>query len=290
MPSLSQPWFAPAKLNLLLRIIGQREDGYHLLQTTFQFLDYADELYFDVTTKGGIQRLDTIPNVPLEADLIYRAAKLLQTETATNQNIAIKLNKKLPLGGGLGGGSSNAATTLVALNILWKLNLSIDTLAKIGLKLGADVPVFIRGFAAWAEGIGEKLEPIQIVEPWYLVVIPNCEVSTQKVFSYSRLTRDSIPKKISDFPDGRGKNDCLKVVLENYPAVKLAFDWLNQYAKATLTGTGACIFSSFGTKVEAQAILDQLPTQFSGFIAKGCNQSPLYGNQWGVAKRLGIGF
>jgi len=269
-------WLAPAKLNLMLRIIGQRTDGYHQLQTIFQFLDYADELNFEITQNTQIKRLDLIPKVDLADDLIYKAALLLQKQSKTNQGANIGLNKKLPIGGGLGGGSSNAATTLVALNQLWNLHYSTEKLAELGLKLGADVPVFVHGFAAWGEGIGEKLQPIQLPEPWFLVVIPDCQVSTQKVFLNSDLTRDSIPKKISAFPDGRGKNDCLQVVLENYPAVADAFNWLNQYAKASLTGTGACIFASFESQNQALKVFKQLPTHFSGFIAKGCNQSPLY--------------
>ena len=271
-------WLAPAKLNLMLRIIGQREDGYHLLQTTFQFLDYSDELTFDVRQDGEIKRTDQIQGVVLTDDLIYRAAIALKIKTGCLLGADLSLKKKLPIGGGLGGGSSNAATTLVALNQLWQLNLSTTELADIGLKLGADVPVFVQGFAAWAEGIGEKLSPINPPECWFLVVIPDCSVSTKKVFSNSGLTKDSSAKKISDFPDGRGRNDCQKVVLETYPKVANAFNWLNQFAKTTLTGTGGCVFASFKSKAKAFDVIEQLPQNLSAFVAQGKNKSPLYGD------------
>lgn len=268
-------WPAPAKLNLFLHITGRRADGYHLLQTAFQFLDYGDTLTIQVTDAPQITLSPSLAGVADDDNLIIRAAKLLQKAANIQQGAHIQLDKELPMGGGLGGGSSDAATTLVALNQQWRCQLSEDELAELALQLGADVPVFVRGRAAWAEGVGEQLTPISPPEPWYLVVIPDCQVSTGEIFSASELTRDCEPIKISGFLSGEGSNVCEAVVKWRYPAVAEALDWLAQYADPRMTGTGACVFASFETAAKAQQIWQQLPATWQGFIAKGCNQSPL---------------
>jgi len=271
-----QTWLSPAKINLFLHILGRRSDGYHNLQTAFQFLDYCDELTFDVTPDPSIALSPAIEGVAHSDNLIVRAALALQEASGSNLGARITLDKKLPMGGGLGGGSSNAATTLVALNQLWQCQLSTQELADIGLKLGADVPVFIHGYAAWAEGVGEKITAISPEEPWYLVVSPNCHVSTAEIFSSPELTRDCKSMTISGFLSGESRNVCEDVVRNNYPPVALTLDWLENYAKPRMTGTGACVFASFETKADAQRVMNQLPEGWQGFIAKGCNQSPLY--------------
>ncbi|MDT8311078.1 MAG: 4-(cytidine 5'-diphospho)-2-C-methyl-D-erythritol kinase [Methylophaga sp.] len=268
-------WPAPAKLNLFLHITGRRADGYHLLQTAFQFLDYGDTLTIEVTDAPHIILTPQLTNVAASDNLIIHAAKLLQKAVNTQQGAHIHLNKKLPMGAGLGGGSSDAATTLVALNQQWRCQLSEDELAALALQLGADVPVFVRGHAAWAEGVGEQLTVISPSEPWYLVVIPDCQVSTAEIFSASELTRDCEPIKILGFLSGEGSNVCEAVVKRRYPAVAGALDWLAKYADPKMTGTGACVFASFETAVEAQQIWQQLPATWQGFVAKGCNYSPL---------------
>ncbi len=268
-------WPAPAKLNLFLHITGRRDDGYHLLQTAFQFVDYGDTLTIEVTDTPKITLTPELPGVAEDDNLIIRAAKLLQKAANIQHGAHIYLDKKLPMGGGLGGGSSDAATTLVALNQQWRCQLSEDELAALGLQLGADVPVFVRGHAAWAEGVGEQLTPISPPEPWYLVVIPDCQVSTAEIFSATELTRDCEPIKISGFLSGEGSNVCEAVVKRRYPAVAEALDWLAKYSNPKMTGTGACIFASFETAARAQQVWQQLPATWQGFIAKGCNQSPL---------------
>lgn len=270
-------WPAPAKLNLFLHITGRRADGYHLLQTAFQFVDYGDTLTIQITDAPDITLTPAMPGVADDQNLIIRAAKLLQQTAGITQGAAITLDKKLPMGGGLGGGSSDAATTLVALNTQWRCGLSEDALAELGLQLGADVPVFVRGHAAWAEGVGEQLTPVSPPEPWYLVVIPDCQVSTAEIFSASELTRDCEPIKISGFLSGEGSNVCEAVVRRRYPAVAESLDWLAQHANPKMTGTGACVFASFDTAAKAQQIWQQLPATWQGFVAKGCNQSPLLG-------------
>lgn len=270
------PWWpAPAKLNLFLHITGRRADGYHLLQTAFQFLDVGDSLKFTPTALPDIVLHDPIEGVPNEKNLIVRAAKLLQRQANISQGVAIRLRKQLPMGGGLGGGSSNAATVLVALNQLWQCQLSITQLAALGLQLGADVPVFVKGEAAWAEGVGEILTPIYPDEPWYLVIDPRCSVSTAEIFSDPELTRDCEPLKISGFLSGEGSNVCEAVVRIRYPQVAVALDWLAQFANTAMTGTGGCIFGRFDTKQDADNVLQKLPVKWQGFIARGCNQSPL---------------
>ncbi|CAK0747937.1 4-(cytidine 5'-diphospho)-2-C-methyl-D-erythritol kinase [Gammaproteobacteria bacterium] len=266
-------WPAPAKLNLMLRITGRRSDGYHTLQTIFQFLDYGDTLHLRVREDGMVNRLTDLAGVAAEQDITVRAARLLQREAGTTLGIDIRLDKILPLGGGLGGGSSNAATVLVALNQQWGLNLSEDELAGLGLRLGADVPVFVRGRAAWGEGVGEQLTPIDLPEPWYLVVIPDCRVATGDIFSDPELTRDSLPITMRAFLAGDDRNDCERVVRYRYPAVAAALDWLGTNAR--LTGTGACVYAPFTDAAAAEAVLERLPSEWHGFVARGRNRSPL---------------
>ncbi len=268
-------WPAPAKLNLFLHITGQREDGYHLLQTAFQFIDCCDQLEFEINDSGQVSLLTPIEGVADDDNLIVRAAKLLQEHADARQGADISLKKILPMGGGLGGGSSNAATTLVALNALWKTGLSTQQLAQLGLKLGADVPVFIHGTAAWAEGVGEEITPISVDEPWFVVIVPNCHVSTAEIFSSSELTRDCKMITVSRFLSGEGSNVCEPVVRKHYPQVDDALCWLAQFAESKMTGTGACVFAKFATQQQAQDVVGQLPEGWQGFVAKGCNISPL---------------
>ncbi len=268
-------WPAPAKINLFLHITGQRSDGYHELQTAFQFLDYCDYLSFEHTFNDEIQLLTPIDGIEHKDNLIVRAAKLLQDYVGINKGVLISIEKNLPMGGGLGGGSSNAATTLIALNHIWNCQLSTGQLAQLGLDLGADVPVFIHGHAAWAEGVGEKLTAISPPEPWYIVIVPDCHVSTAEIFSSSQLTRDCRSITISRFLSGEGKNVCEDVVRNNYPPVAEALDWLSNHAEPKMTGTGSCVFADFKSQSQAQRVLAMLPKGWHGFVAKGCNTSPL---------------
>lgn len=271
----SAPWPAPAKLNLFLHIVGRRPDGYHLLQTAFQFLNHSDLVYLSPRRDAQVCLLSPLPGVAAETDLTVRAARLLQHHCRVDRGIDIRLDKHLPMGGGLGGGSSDAATVLVALNALWRTGLANDELAVLGLQLGADVPVFVRGHAAWAEGVGEQLTPIDLAEPWYAVLVPPVTVSTADVFAAPELTRNTRAITISDFLSGAGHNDCEAVVRRRYPAVAEALDWLRDFAPARLTGTGACVFARFTDAEEARNVLGQLPRGWIGFVARGCNRSPL---------------
>ena len=273
---LSAAWPAPAKLNLMLRIVGRRPDGYHLLQTVFQFLDRSDWLWFDVRDDGRIERAGEVHGVPAEADLTVRAARLLQQTASVRQGATIRIAKRLPMGGGLGGGSSDAATTLVALNDLWRTGLSLVELAELGLTLGADVPVFVHGQAAWAEGVGERLTPVDLAEPWFVVLVPACPVATGAVFNDPDLTRNSPPITITDLVAGAGGNDCEAVVYRRYPEVAVAARWLAQFGQARLTGTGACVFAAFADRPSAEEVLTRLPGGWTGFVARGCNRSPLH--------------
>lgn len=268
-------WPAPAKLNLMLRIVGRRADGYHLLQTVFQFIDIADQLRFRLRDDGVISRVPVIEGVPEESDLSVRAARLLQSEAGIASGVDIELSKNLPMGAGLGGGSSDAATTLLALNQLWNIGLSTERLAELGLRLGADVPVFIRGVAAWAEGVGEHLEPVDLPAVWYLVLFPSCHVSTADIFSDPELTRDSARITIADFFAGSRENYCLPVVSKRHPEVAEAIDWLSGYGDARLTGTGAAVFAAFDSEAQAQEVLALLPEHMQGVIARGMNLSPV---------------
>lgn len=274
-PAFGPVWPAPAKLNLFLHVTGRRADGYHLLQTVFQFLDYGDELQFAIREDGAIRRHGDVPRVAEADDLLVRAAQRLQAETGCGRGADIAITKRLPMGGGLGGGSSDAATVLVALNHLWGLELTTEELAAIGLALGADVPVFVHGFAAWAEGVGEALTPVAPEEPWYLVVKPPLEVPTAAVFGAPELTRDCPPITIPDFLSGRGSNVCEPVVRRRFPEVGEVLDWLGQYGEARLTGTGSCVFVAFEERAPAEAALAELPATWQGFVARGMNRSPL---------------
>ena len=271
----SRHWPAPAKLNLILHITGQRQDGYHLLQTVFQFINISDLLDFDLRDDAVISRRSNLQDIAEADDLIIRAAKALQQASACRLGADIILQKRLPVGGGLGGGSSDAATTLVALNHLWGLELPVDQLAEIGLQLGADVPVFVRGKAAWAEGVGEQLTSIEPEEYWYLVLRPDCSVSTEKVFNSSDLTRNTPAIRIRDFLEDGGHNDCESVVRDLYPQVAEALDWLGQFAVARMTGTGSCIFAGFDKQQQAESVYEKLPQDWEGFVVKGLNNSPL---------------
>jgi 4-diphosphocytidyl-2-C-methyl-D-erythritol kinase len=275
LPDGTRPWPAPAKLNLFLHITGRRPDGYHELQTLFQFLDHGDELRFHPAPAGRIERLRPLPGVPEEQDLCLRAARLLRDYAGVRAGVAIELDKRLPLGGGLGGGSSDAATVLVALNRIWDAGLDTDQLAALGLRLGADVPVFVRGFAAWAEGVGERLTPVAPPEPWYLVVVPPVSVSTAAIFSDPELTRDTPPITIADFLSGAGHNDCEPVVRRRFSAVDAVLTRLRDFGPARMTGTGSSLFLPLADAAEARALDARLPPDWKRFIARGCNRSPL---------------
>ena len=257
-------WPAPAKLNLMLRIVGRRPDGYHRLQTVFQFLDYCDWLWLTPRDDGAIHRIGEVPGVAVKQ------------VTGTRQGVELRIAKRLPLGGGLGGGSSDAATTLVALNHAWRTGLTVAELAELGLRLGADVPVFVRGRAAWAEGIGEQLTPVDLDEPGFVVLIPARQVATGTVFNDPDLTRNSPPITIVDFLTGAGGNDCEAVVYRRYPEVAAIAGWLAQFGQARLTGTGACVFAAFSSIARAEQVLAQRPPGWRGFVARGRNRSPLH--------------
>ncbi|MFQ6573137.1 4-(cytidine 5'-diphospho)-2-C-methyl-D-erythritol kinase [Pseudomonas sp. UM16] len=267
---------APAKLNLMLHILGRRPDGYHELQTLFQFIDHADELQFAVRDDGQIRLHSDIDNVPHDSNLIVKAARKLQQLSGCTLGADIWLTKILPMGGGIGGGSSDAATTLLGLNLLWKLDCSEDQLAELGLSLGADVPVFVRGHAAFAEGVGEKLTPVDPEEPWYVVLVPQVFVSTAEIFSHPQLTRDSLPIKMRPAPKGNSRNDCQPVVEQSYPEVRNSLSLLSKFTDARLTGTGSCVFGAFPSKAEADKVLALLADTQTGFVAKGSNVSMLH--------------
>lgn len=273
MNTLTLP--APGKLNLFLHIIGQREDGYHLLQSAMQFITYGDQLSFEVIEKPVID-ISGMPTLNKQDNLIYRAAQYLQNTAAKPQGIKIHVEKNLPMGAGLGGGSSNAATTLLALNHLWQLNHPLETLAQIGLELGADIPFFVNGHSAWVEGIGEKITPCDFPDSWYLLLIPPVETNTGHIFSSPELTRDTPQLDLSQASPIKGHNDCERVVRNLYPEVAHALDWLSQFAKAQLTGTGSCVFAPFENEANARAVLKQCPKHYTGLVTKACNLSPLH--------------
>ncbi|MBG6241657.1 MAG: 4-(cytidine 5'-diphospho)-2-C-methyl-D-erythritol kinase [Candidatus Symbiopectobacterium sp. Dall1.0] len=275
-------WPSPAKLNLFLYITGQRADGYHLLQTLFQFLDYGDMVDIRLRNDGIIQLLTPLPGVPDDTNLAVRAARLLQDysqeqgHTPIYNGADIAIDKRLPMGGGLGGGSSNAATVLVALNHLWQCGLDEDTLAQLGLRLGADVPVFVRGHAAFAEGVGEILTPASPPEKWYLVVHPGVTIPTPLVFSDPDLPRDTPVRTLDELQKQTFVNDCESTVRKRFREVEQRLSWLLEYAPARLTGTGACVFAEFDTEFAARQVLDQAPETLNGFVARGVNTSPLH--------------
>jgi 4-diphosphocytidyl-2-C-methyl-D-erythritol kinase len=274
---MTASWPAPAKLNLFLHVTGRRPDGYHTLQTLFQFLDVADRLQFEITAARPVTRAVELPGVPAERDLTVRAARLLQEAAGVGRGCVIHLDKQLPAGGGLGGGSSDAATTLLVLNRLWGCRLSIEALAALGLRLGADVPVFVRGRAAWAEGIGELLTPQDPPQPWYVVLVPAVAVSTAAVFAaYDReqLTPSSPPLTIRDFRASRVGNDLEPVVRRLYPEVDNALKWLEKFGQARMTGSGACVFLAVDGESAGREILARWPGR--GFVARGCNVHPLH--------------
>lgn len=279
MSRLSLP--SPAKLNLFLHITGQRENGYHDLQTIFQLLDYGDTLKFERLENRKLHITPGLPGTPMQDNLIYKAATALQQKSNCPFGAVIQLSKRLPMGGGIGGGSSNAATTLLGLNQLWQTGLTLDELAEIGATLGADVPVFVRGQTAWAEGLGEKLTPVALASRWYLVLAPDCHVSTASIFGHKDLTRDTAPITVAAFFEKGGKNDCQPLVERLYPQVRDAVDWLGQHtvgksSPAQLTGTGACIFASFPNQRAALEVFAKRPKHLNGFVAEGVNNSPLH--------------
>jgi 4-diphosphocytidyl-2-C-methyl-D-erythritol kinase len=276
---LAETWPAPAKLNLCLRIVGRRHDGYHLLQSAFQFVELQDELNFYPRPTGVIERIGGPLEVEAAADLAVRAAQALADHVAATtplaHGVAIELHKRIPLQAGLGGGSSDAATTLTALNHLWGLNLPLGELLPLGLKLGADVPVFLNGLAAWAEGVGDLLTPYDFPAPTYLLVKPAVAVSTAAVFQRTDLTRNSPITTIRGFLAGDTRNDCLAVVRRHYSEVAEALDWLQQFGEARLTGTGSCVFAAFDSEGAAQRVLAAVPARWRGFVVRGLNRSPL---------------
>jgi len=267
---------APAKLNLMLHITGRRADGYHELQTLFQFLDYGDELVLRPREDGQIRLLTELPGVDHDSNLIVRAARLLQRESGCALGADIQLTKRLPMGGGIGGGSSDAATTLVGLDHLWNTGLGEDRLAELGLNLGADVPVFVRGRAAFAEGVGERLQPVDLPEPWFLVIAPQVSVSTAEIFADPELTRNTPAITVRSLLAGGGHNDCQPVVEKRYPEVRNALSLLNKFVQARMTGTGACVFGSFPNEGEADKVRRQLPATLPSFVARGRNVSMLH--------------
>ena len=275
---------SPAKLNLFLHITGRRSDGYHELQTAFQLLDFGDTVEIDTRSDNKIVLLESLEGVPDEDNIVVRAAKLLQKQESGKNRVLganIKINKQIPMGGGLGGGSSNAASTLLGLNYLWKMGLSNDQLAEIGLSLGADVPVFIYGQNSFGEGIGERLQTLVLPKYWFTVIKPPVSVPTAEIFLHSQLTRDTVTIRIAavfehlQTPDlaKELRNDCEDIVRREYPEISEALDWLNGLGTARLTGTGACIFARFASLAEAEAVLAEMPASYTGFIAQGTDRS-----------------
>ncbi|EIA3093028.1 4-(cytidine 5'-diphospho)-2-C-methyl-D-erythritol kinase [Vibrio cholerae] len=268
-------WPSPAKLNLFLYITGRRANGYHDLQTLFQFLDHGDELTITANHSGNITLSPALADVALEDNLIYKAAMALKNAAQSPLGADIQLHKVLPMGGGIGGGSSNAATTLVALNYLWQTGLSDDQLAEIGLALGADVPVFTRGFAAFAEGVGEELSAVEPEEKWYLVVRPAVSIATKDIFTHPQLVRNTPKRDLASLLTTPYENDCEKIVRSLYPEVDKQLSWLLQYAPSRLTGTGSCVFAEFSSRKDAHAVFAQLSDNVLAFVAQGRNVSPL---------------
>jgi 4-diphosphocytidyl-2-C-methyl-D-erythritol kinase len=269
-------WRAPAKLNLFLHVTGRRTDGYHELQTLFQLIDLCDTITISLRTDGRIERPVGPAGVAPDADLTLRAARALQRASGTGQGADLRVHKRIPQGGGLGGGSSDAATALLALNELWACGLSLDDLATLALPLGADVPVFIRGSSAWAEGIGERLTPVSLPEAWYVIIYPGVGVSTQEVFQSPELTRNSPLITIRAFFQSGGHNDCEPVVRARSPEVAAAIDWLAREGSAQLTGTGSCVFTARGSAAEAERLAARVPERWMSFVARGLNSSPVH--------------
>lgn len=273
-----QTFSAPAKLNLFLHVVGRRPDGYHLLQTVFRLLDFHDQIDLEVREDGVIRLITPLENVPVEQDLCIRAASLLQSESGTHLGVDIAVQKRIPMGGGLGGGSSDAATMLMALNELWCLNWESSRLQALGLKLGADVPVFIFGENAFAEGIGEQLTALSLPQAWYLVIVPPVHVSTVEIFSNKELTRNTIPITIPPFSIWDGHNDLEPVVCSLFPEVSRSLEWLKRLENTKITamsGSGACVFSEFATESDANAAFATLPEDMRGFVARGLERHPM---------------
>lgn len=287
----AEVFLAPAKLNLMLRVVGRRADGYHLLETVFRFLDYGDELRLTVRGDGVVRRTLPIPGVAEDDDLTVRAARLLQKATKTPLGADVELVKRLPLGAGLGGGSSDAATVLLALNRLWDTGLSRDALRALGLQLGADVPVFIFGLSAFAQGIGEDLAAVALPPAWYVVLTPSVIVPTAGIFGHADLNRDSKPIKIQGFSGGglaeyvreyvteyvteHAVNDLQSLVCRLYPEVARHLEWLRQHGPALMTGTGAAVFAPFDSERAARDVMAKLPPDMKGFMARGLDRHPL---------------
>jgi len=268
---------APAKLNLFLHVVGRRADGYHLLQTLFRFVDHGDTLYFTPRDDGRVRLLNPLPGVPEESDLTVRAARLLQQEANCTRGADIRLEKRLPMGGGLGGGSSDAATVLLALNHLWQLGLSRERLQALGLTLGADVPVFIFGRTAFAEGVGEALQAVPAAPAWYLVLQPPVAVPTVDIFRAPELKRDTPAMAAADWRPGLGGNDLEPVACTRFPEVARHLAWLQRFGRARMSGSGACVFAEFPDQAGAEAALAQLPPDMQGWVAPGLDSHPLYG-------------
>jgi len=273
---------APAKLNLFLLVTGRRADGYHTLQTLFRFINFGDTLHFRLRRDGRVRRVTQLPGVPEERDLTVRAARLLQAETDCTLGADISIEKQLPYGGGLGGGSSDAATTLIALNRLWKRQLPRERLQALGLRLGADVPVFVFGRNAYAEGIGERLQAVELPPAWYLVLIPPVAVSTAEVFADPQLTHTTTPVTLRAFsegwatPEGAGRNDLEAVVCRRHPEVARHLEWLRRFGPAAMTGSGGCVYCPFPSASAAQSMQQRLPSDMRGVVAEGLSQHPLY--------------
>ena len=268
-------WPAPAKLNLFLHVTGRRADGYHELQTLFQLIDLTDTITIRVREDGQIERHAGAAGVPAEADLTVRAARALKGATGTPLGASVWVRKRIPQGGGLGGGSSDAATVLLALNELWRCGLSPRELATLGLHLGADVPVFVQGSSAWAEGVGERLTPLTLPERWYALIYPGVAVSTREVFQSPELTRNSALITIRAFFESGGRNDCESLVRTLAPGVSDALEWLARFAPARLTGTGSCVFAAFEHAADAERVAARVPDGWTSFVARGLNTSPV---------------
>jgi 4-diphosphocytidyl-2-C-methyl-D-erythritol kinase len=266
---------APAKLNLFLHVVGRRKDGYHLLETLFTFLDFGDTVTLRSAPDGAFLRMSELDGVPPEQDLCIRAARLLAKYSGCGKGVALSVSKKLPMGGGLGGGSSDAATVLIGLNRLWDLGLSRDKLAQIGLELGADVPVFVQGDSAFAQGVGEVLTPIVVPKAWYVVLVPPVSVPTSLIFNAVELTRSTPRIKIVGFSEVEGHNDLEPVVCSRFPEVKDHLKWLRSWGNAKMTGSGCCVFVDFSTESHAQACFAELPEEWHGFVAQGLQDHPL---------------
>jgi 4-diphosphocytidyl-2-C-methyl-D-erythritol kinase len=273
----SQSFPAPAKLNLFLHVVGRRADGYHLLQSVFRLIDRCDTVHLTLRDDGRVVREGDLPGVAADDALAVRAARLLQSRAPAGAGVSIRLDKRLPMGGGLGGGSSDAATVLLALNRLWQIDLPRASLQALALKLGADVPVFIFGRTAFAEGVGEILRPVDAEPAWYVVLTPPVQVPTAVIFAAPELTRNTPALKIAPFSAGAGHNDLQPVVMQRYPEVARHLAWLQQFGEARMTGSGACVFAPFGDEASARSVLGQLPEGMQGFVAQGLDRHPLFG-------------